>query len=213
MDKQVKIAMVDDHLLFVEGVCTMLTNQGYIIVKTGNNVPAGFDIISNHDIDILISDIQMPDQRGNSLVKWTKENYPWIKIIVLSMCDDRATVSELASLGINAYVLKSAGIHSLYTAIERVMRNQFYIDNEIADVLMAKTEGDIYRKKITNREEEIVRLMLKELSNKEISSKLFISERTVEAHRRNIYRKTNTNTIVGLLKWAIENKVITLSAK
>jgi len=113
-------------------------------------------------------------------------------------------------MGINAYLLKSQSIQNLQTAIERTLAGRFFISEEIADVLMAKVDGDITRRMLTCREEEILRLILDELSNREIADKLFISERTVEAHRRNIYRKTSTTSIIGLMKWAVENNVVVL---
>ena len=206
MQKQVNIVLVDDHQLVIDGVSSMLVESGYSIVATALNVQDGKAAIEKHDPDILICDIQMPNQWGTDLVSWVKEEKPWIKIVVLSMCDDRSTVSELVSYGINAYILKSVSIENLKTAIEKILSGRFYISEEIADVLMAKVDGDNSRKLLTPREAEIVRLMLDELSNKEIADKLFISERTVEAHRRNIYRKTSTTSIVGIMKWALVNK-------
>lgn len=210
MEKQVNIVIIDDHQLMIDGIRTMLMESGYRVVGTALNVCEGKEVIEKNDPDIVICDIHMPYQRGTDLVRWLKDHKPWIKIIVLSMCDDRSTVGEMVSLGINAYLLKSQSIHFLQTAIERTITGRFFICEEIADVLMSKVDADITRKLLTAREEEILRLMVDELSNKEISEKLFISERTVEAHRRNIYRKTSTSSIVGLVKWAVENNVVVL---
>jgi two-component system, NarL family, nitrate/nitrite response regulator NarL len=210
MEKQVNIVIVDDHQLMIDGIQSMLMESGYRVVGTALNVCEGKEVIEKNDPDIVICDIHMPYQRGTDLVRWLKDHKPWIKIIVLSMCDDRSTVGEMVSLGINAYLLKSQSIHNLQTAIERTITGRFFICEEIADVLMSKVDADITRKLLTAREEEILRLMVDELSNKEISEKLFISERTVEAHRRNIYRKTSTSSIVGLVKWAVENNVVVL---
>ena len=210
MEKQVNIFIVDDHQIFSDGISTMLIESGYKVIGMAPNVPEAKRILDNIDPDIIICDIHMPYQRGTDLVRWIKENKPWFKIIILTMCDDRSTVSELISMGINAYLLKSQSIQNLKTAIERVMAGRFFICEEVADVLMSKVDGDISRRLLTCREEEILRLILNEKSNKDISEILFISERTVEAHRRNIYRKTSTSSIVGLMKWALENNVLVL---
>lgn len=210
MHKQVKIVLIDDHQLVIDGVSSMLSEAGYNIVGTALDVDMGKTVISDNEPDIVICDVNMPNQRGTEIIRWLKEQKPWVKIIVLSMCDDRSTVSELVSLGVNAYLLKSVSIDVFKTAIEKILAGRFHISEEVADVLMAKVDGELSRKLLTKREEEVVRLMLNELSNKEIADKLFISERTVEAHRRNIYRKTSTSSIVGLMKWALENNIYIL---
>ncbi|MDX9771214.1 MAG: response regulator transcription factor [Tenuifilaceae bacterium] len=210
MEKQVNIVLVDDHQLIIDGINSLLVDIGYKVVGSAQNVRDAQIIIDEKDPDIVICDIHMPYQRGTDLVRWIKEHKPWIKVIVLSMCDDRTTISEVVAMGINAYLLKSQSIQNLQTAIERTLAGRFFISEEIADVLMAKVDGDITRRMLTCREEEILRLILDELSNREIADKLFISERTVEAHRRNIYRKTSTTSIIGLMKWAVENNVVVL---
>lgn len=210
MEKQVNIVLVDDHQLIIDGINSLLVDIGYKVVGSAQNVRDAQIIVDEKDPDIVICDIHMPYQRGTDLVRWIKEHKPWIKVIVLSMCDDRTTISEVVAMGINAYLLKSQSIQNLQTAIERTLAGRFFISEEIADVLMAKVDGDITRRMLTCREEEILRLILDELSNREIADKLFISERTVEAHRRNIYRKTSTTSIIGLMKWAVENNVVVL---
>ena len=210
MEKQVNIVLVDDHQLIIDGINSLLVDIGYKVVGSAQNVRDAQIIIDEKDPDIVICDIHMPYQRGTDLVRWIKEHKPWIKVIVLSMCDDRTTISEVVAMGINAYLLKSQSIQNLQTAIERTLAGRFFISEEIADVLMAKVDGDITRRMLTCREEEILRLILDELSNREIADKLFISERTVEAHRRDIYRKTSTTSIIGLMKWAVENNVVVL---
>lgn len=210
MEKQVNIFIVDDHQVVLDGLKRLLTELGYKVNGTASNVPDAINYLSKQDPDIVISDIHLPNQRGTDLVHWLKDHKPWIKIIILSMCDDRATVSEMVGMGINAYLLKSQSIDNLRNAIERTISGRFFICEEIADVLMSKLDGDITKRVLTYREEEIIRLMLDELSNKEIADKLFISERTVEAHRRNIYRKTCTSSIIGLMKWALENNVVVI---
>jgi DNA-binding NarL/FixJ family response regulator len=210
MEKQVSIVLVDDHQLLIDSINNFLSSLGYKIIGTACSVIEAKQVITIQDPDIVICDIHMPIQRGTDLVRWIKEQKPWVKVVVLSMCDDRVTVGEVVSMGVSAYLLKSQSIRNLQTALERAIAGRFYISEEIADVLMAKVDADITRKMLTCREEEILRLILDELSNKEIAEKLFISERTVEAHRRNIYRKTSTSSIIGLMKWAVENNVVVL---
>ncbi|MBN1990870.1 MAG: response regulator transcription factor [Bacteroidales bacterium] len=208
--KQVKIALVDDHVLFAQGLQSMLTSCGYVVVGVGANVEQGYCLVKNNAVDIVFCDVQMPKEGGGILVERLRAEFPRVRIAMLSMCEDAATIREMLDLGIDAYLVKSSTIDTIQRAIAYILEGKRYISEEIASILMEKTESKSSRALLTAREKEILRLMLNELANKEIADKLFISERTVEAHRRNIYRKTNTSSIIGLMKWSVEHNVIDL---
>ncbi|MDX9854140.1 MAG: response regulator transcription factor [Tenuifilaceae bacterium] len=208
MEKQFRVVIVDDHLLVSEGLKQIISTDKYIICGTATCAKDGEELIELSDPDILICDINLPGPKGTELISRIKKQKPWIKVVVLSMCDDRATVHELVEMGIEAYVLKNASVETIVRALDKVVSGQFYISEDIADVLIARFNGAARRGRLTDRELEVLRLILKEYSNREISSMLFISERTVEAHRRNIYQKTSTNSALSLLRWAVENRIV-----
>jgi len=208
--RQIKVVLVDDHTLFAQGLQSMLTSCGYSVVGIGSSVEQGLNLIKNNAVDVVFCDVQMPKEGGAVLVEKVRAQFPTVRIAMLSMCEDANTIREMLDLGVDAYLVKSSTIDVIQKAIAYMFEGKRYISEEIASILMEKPESKPNRVLLTAREKEILRLMLSELANKEIADKLFISERTVEAHRRNIYRKTNTSSIIGLMKWSVENNVIDL---
>jgi DNA-binding NarL/FixJ family response regulator len=169
------------------------------------------DRIAETPVDILLTDIMMPKLPGNQLAKQVREKYPDIKILALSMSGQGDLVNEMINdADISGYVLKNIGKQELVKAIEKIANGGIYFSEEVIDELQRTSER---RKKkeeahLTAREIEIIRLIEKEYPNKQIAETLFISERTVETHRKNIFRKTNTNSVIGLVKYAYEHKLI-----
>jgi DNA-binding NarL/FixJ family response regulator len=162
-------------------------------------------------VDILLTDVMMPQLPGNVLAKQVKEKYPAVKILALSMSGQGDVVNEMINdADISGYVLKNIGKQDLIKALEKIAAGGIYFSDEVINELQRTSQ----RKKeneeahLTNREIEIIRLIEKEYNNKQIAEALFISERTVETHRKNIFRKTNTNSVIGLVKYAYEHKLI-----
>ena len=154
----------------------------------------------------------MKELSGIELAKRVKVIDSNIKILALSMHDDRQTISDMLEVGINGYVLKNTGMDELTAAIIKVANGQMFFSAEVTETMMkAMAEPKNTSKEtisLTPREIEIVKLISTELSNAQIGEKLFISERTVETHRKNIFRKTNTKSVAGLIKLAMESKWI-----
>jgi len=128
---------------------------------------------------------------------------------VLSMHDEAHLVKDLLKEGVDGYLLKNIQQFELKNALKQVVMGMPYVSPEITKLMMSNlshpTEDAFH---LTDRERDILRLIAKEFSNKEMAEKLFISERTVETHRKNIFRKTNTNSLVGLIKFAFEHNLI-----
>ena len=167
--------------------------------------------IAQTPIDVLLTDVMMPKLPGNQLAKQVKEKYPDVKILALSMSGQGDLVNEMIEdADISGYVLKNIGKQELINALEKIAAGGIYFSDEVIDELQRTSQ----RKKqnaeahLTDREIEIIRLIEKEYNNKQIAETLFISERTVETHRKNIFRKTNTNSVIGLVKYAYEHKLI-----
>lgn len=115
---------------------------------------------------------------------------------------------DVIQLKVNAYLLKNITQSQLITALRRVKENKLYISEELSHLLMEKIQDKTEDRLLSSRELEVLKLIAREFSNSKIAQTLFISERTVESHRKNIFRKTNTHSIVGLIKYAMENKLI-----
>ncbi len=161
--------------------------------------------------DVLITDISMPEMNGLELTRAVKEKFPQIKILALSMFGERNTISEMLEAGINSYILKNTAKQELLSAINKVAEGGMFFSDEVSDELMKPAPIESKNNEsvsLTPREIEIVRLIEKNYSNAQIAERLFISERTVETQRKNIFRKTNTKSVVGLIKYAIEKKLL-----
>jgi DNA-binding NarL/FixJ family response regulator len=156
----------------------------------------------------------MPGMQGPELTQKIKELNPSIYVITLSMYDDAAHIMEMIEAGVSGYLLKNVNDKELVSAITQVMSGKMYFSSEVSEKLTSLVMHQ-QRKldqpaapKLTERELEILKLIANEHSNAEIADILFISERTVETHRKNMLRKTNNKTIVGLIKYAMEQQLI-----
>lgn len=211
-NKIVTILIADDHQMFIDGLKALLKREKnfQIIGEVGSGGQA-IEFIENHQPDLLITDISMPGMSGVDLTRWVKSNYPEIKVLVLTMYNDREIVNEILMSEAEGYILKNTGKHELISAINRINGNSTFYSTEVLNVMMTRLKKQRNIEKntslLTPREIEIVKLIMEELSSEEIAEKLFISKRTVDTHRKNILQKTNTRTIVGLLKFAIENNL------
>ncbi len=210
--EKITLAIVDDHQIVIDGLKSLLEGHPDFIVKIESNHPEKMEkILSEVKVDILLTDIMMPVMNGAELAKMVKTNFPDIKILALSMSGQGDLVNQMIDdSDISGYVLKNLGKQELINALEKIAAGGVYFSDEVLEEMMKASE----RKKtndevqLTVREIEIIRLIEKENNNKQIAETLFISERTVETHRKNIFRKTKTSGLIGLIKYAYENKLI-----
>ena len=209
---KITLALVDDHQIVIDGLTSLLkghdkfnfafatTNSGEVIEK-----------MADTPVDVLLTDVMMPKLPGNQLAKQVKEKYPKVKILALSMSGQGDLVNEMINdADISGYVLKNIGKQELVTALEKSANGGIYFSEEVIDELQRASNRRKQKEEahLTGREVEIIQLIEKEYNNKQIAETLFISERTVETHRKNIFRKTNTNSVIGLVKYAYEHKLI-----
>ena len=209
---KITLALVDDHQIVIDGLTSLLKGHDkFKFAFATTNSGEVMEKIAQTPIDVLLTDVMMPKLPGNQLAKQVKEKYPDIKILALSMSGQGDLVNEMIEdADISGYVLKNIGKQELITALEKIAGGGIYFSDEVIDELQRTSQ----RKKqnaeahLTDREIEIIRLIEKEYNNKQRAEALFISERTVETHRKNIFRKTNTNSVIGLVKYAYEHKLI-----
>ncbi len=207
-----QIMVVDDHQMFLDGLKTMLSKeQNLNVAAEANNVKEALEILAKTKVDLVITDINMPVTSGTELTKQIKREYPHIKVLVLTMYNDREIIHEIIMTEAEGFILKNSNKRELLNAINRIIDNGTYYSNEVISIM---TENYVSKEKIkdrtqelSGREKEIISMICQELTSAEIAEKLYLSPLTVETHRRNILRKTNSRTIVGLIKFAIENKI------
>ncbi|TAF83777.1 MAG: DNA-binding response regulator, partial [Sphingobacteriales bacterium] len=136
-----------------------------------------------------------------------KAQFPNIKIMCLSMYADTISINEMKDAGADGYIFKNTGKQQLIDALDCIALNGTYFSEALNNDINPQNE-DVTNEKLTSREIEVLKLIEKEYNNKQISNELFISQRTVETHRKNIFRKTNTQNVIGLLKYAYNHHII-----
>src|SRR6476659_8709825 len=171
----IRVFIVDDHQMVVDGIQSLLAGYPEIVISGQTNHPKKvIELLAQHPTDILITDIQMPEMNGIELTQQVKKSFPNIKVICISMLSDRFVIAEMIKAGISAYVLKNMGKEELITAINQVINGKNYFSEDITREMMNSFSDEPTEGKLTQREIEIVRLIEKELSNKQIADKLFI---------------------------------------
>lgn len=204
-----KIFLTDDHAMLLGGLIKVLsTEDEFDVIGSAGSVRETLDALTQKTPDLLITDYNLPDDDGLALVRRVKQKYPSIKIIVLSMHDEAHLVKEILKEGVNGYILKKDSHNELVNAVYAVKQGKVYLSSDINAMLMKGLNGSEEQRLLTDREREILKLIAKEYTNRDMAEELFISERTVETHRKNIFRKTGTNNLVGLIKFAYANNLI-----
>lgn len=213
----ISVYLVDDHKIIVDGIRSLLDGDPRFVVCgfTTDSRNAVSEILSLKP-DIVISDIQMPEVSGKEIVTQIAKLQPSTKVLTLSMLGDAGAISELLEAGASGYLLKNTGKDELCEALQTIHRGEIYIcasaNFELTKAFLDRKKNDSSQNEnavhLTPREIEIIKLIAKEFSNAKIGETLFISERTVETHRKNIFRKTGTKSVLGLVKYATEHKFI-----
>jgi two-component system nitrate/nitrite response regulator NarL len=203
------IFIVDDHQMVIDGLKLIIsTIPGFEIIGENTSAVRALDMLAAASPDILLTDVSMPEMSGIEFTRIVKKKYPQIKVLALSMFSESQVVAEMIDAGISGYILKNTGKQELIEALNKVSIGENYFGPDITLQLMKSFKRSQEESRLTDREIEIIRMIEQDFGNKQIADMLFISERTVETHRKNILRKTNTQTVVGLLKYAYERKII-----
>lgn len=208
----IKIALVDDHQIVLEGLRFLFSSVENVevvgLISDSRNV---ISYLNNHDVDILVTDLQMPHCSGIDLVLQTKVNFPNLKILLLTMSEDIHDIRNALKAGVHGYLLKKTDKKEIEKAISSIVSGKRYFSQEVIDEL-AHVESDDFNDNrvetiqiLTRREIEILQLISAELSTLEIADKLFISISTVETHRRNLMSKLQAKNLAGLVKYAVKH--------
>lgn len=214
-ENRTKILIVDDHQMIIDGLKSLLANNPMFEVVGHTTQPSlVLTLMADNKPDLVISDIEMPQLSGIELCRQIKLVHPEVPVLALSMYGDKAHIASALEAGVSGYILKNTGQEELVEALLKLRSGGMFFSNEVSTEML-KTFSEPKKEqekepefKLTTRETEIVKLISKELSNAEIGEQLFISERTVETHRKNIFRKTGTKSVAGLMRYAFEKKLI-----
>ncbi|MFT5337771.1 MAG: two-component system nitrate/nitrite response regulator NarL [Sphingobacteriales bacterium] len=210
----IHVFICDDHPLVVDGLTTNLASFSSIeVTGSASNGKRCIEAIKDSKIDILLLDISMPEMDGLEASAIIKDQFPWIKIIILSSFDDPEKIKAVHDIGVEGYLLKTANQAELLRAIEIVSSGgtnfSHHISSQLrkADQLMEPEEYyqlDLV-KFFTRREYEIMEKILADKKSSDIAKELDIAESTVLSHRKNIYIKADVHSSTGLIRFAMEN--------
>ena len=209
---KVTLAIVDDHQIVIDGIKSLLHGHPVFKVEIETTEPLLMKgLLEKNPVDILLTDVMMPGMNGAELAKTIHQRFPKIKILALSMSGQGDLVNQMINESdISGYVLKNIGKQELLIALEKISSGGIYFGDEVLNEMLKSSDRKRSSEEahLTLREVEIIKLIEKEYSNKKIADTLFLSERTVETHRKNIFRKTKTSSLIGLIKYAYEHKLI-----
>lgn len=206
------IAILDDHQIVIDGLKLLLSDHTHF--KIAAEFTKGNDLLkhlTNNKIDIVLTDIMMPDMDGYEVAMRIKNDYPNVRVVALSMNGEGMLIDKMIEdANVAGYLLKTTDKKELLLALENVSLGKNYFSEEIQHELHTyqkiKKENEAIN--LTSRELEIIKCISNDMSNKQIADNLYISERTVETHRKNIFRKTGVHSAIGLIEFAKKRKII-----
>lgn len=208
----IRIGIVDDHDIFLRGLKGLLEeNSAFSVTYTFSNGTSLISQLPNHELDILLLDLQLPDISPEKLLREIRRLQPTLKVIYLTLIRGNRHFNKLSEIGFEGYLLKDSPFNTLREAIETVHNGNTYFGDRYSQNDTVNTVTLPENKAISvlsSREIEVLKLVAQELSTSQIAEKLFVSVSTVDSHRKNIMVKLGVDNIVGLVKIAVKSNLI-----
>ncbi|MDF7821711.1 response regulator transcription factor [Runella sp. MFBS21] len=213
----IRVLITDDHQIVLDSLSLLISTIPEMeVIGTLNDSRKVLGFLDTHETDILVTDLSMPYLSGVALTLQVRQKFPNLKILMLTVSEDADNIRQAFQAGISGYVMKKANRAELERALTTVARGEKYFSEAVMKELLspaslaATSNEEIPSEPIavTARELEIIRLIAQELSTSEIAERLFISVGTVETHRHNILRKLGVKNAIGIIKYAVKNKLV-----
>jgi DNA-binding NarL/FixJ family response regulator len=215
LSKRINLAIVHDHVLFRKALRNYLSEQKDLHVSIhASDMVELLNKLKDVSVDVLLIDIMLPDVNCKEVLNTIMHEYPEIKVLVLSMSTDMDVISDLLDFGIYGYLSKADEPEDLLQAIAAASENRIYRNRQFTEALYWKKQNNnrSYAGKaivsLDDREKKILKLIWEEKSNKEIAGELFLGIRSIEKIRQDIKEKIGAKSIVGILKYAINEHLI-----
>ncbi|OUB62162.1 response regulator [Bacillus thuringiensis] len=214
---KIKVLLVDDHTVVLKGLAFFLSTQEDLeLVGEANNGKEALVKVGETNPDIILMDLYMPEMDGVEATAYIKKEYPNVKVIVLTSFSDQAHVLPALRAGASGYILKDVEPDQLVEAIRSAYKGNIQLHPDIANALLSQTlpveekeeESSIQVDVLTARENEVLQLLAKGMSNKEIASVLVITEKTVKAHVSSILSKLNLSDRTQAALYAVKNGIV-----
>ncbi|KXX67123.1 response regulator transcription factor [Flammeovirga sp. SJP92] len=210
----IKVILVDDHHMIRNGLKTFLEEEEITVVGEAMNGKEGLELMKSHEIDLVVTDIMMPVMDGIDFTTQLTKDYPEVSVLALTMLNEHQNIKQMLSAGAKGYILKDCTQEELINAIKTVYAGGNYYSSSVTQVIMQGLSSKPKMKKrtitdiaLTERELEVLHLICKEKTNKEMAEELFVTTRTIEAHKRNLIEKTGCKNVAGLVLYAIERNL------
>ena len=210
--KDVKIVLVDDHALFRNGLKGLLSmREGYCVVGEAGDGQEFLDMLPTTEADVVFMDISMPNVGGEEATRGALALRPDLKVITLSMFGDENYYTRMVEAGAKGFLLKDSSIEEVFGAVDAVMAGGDYFSPGLLSSMSNRLRGTQSESAdLSSREIEVLLSICRGLSNQEIADELFISKRTVDAHRANILEKTGCKNTASLVVYAIKHHLVTV---
>ncbi len=216
MKNKYNIMIVDDHKIFREGLHLLLSHFHFVgKIYEASNGWEYLSLIEENLPDVVLMDINMPIIDGIEATKLSKEKFPNIKIVALTMHGDVNYYQKMMELGASGFIDKNTDRRELEMALLKILNNETYITQDILIRIIknldySNIEVPNNSEQFSDRELEILKLLAEGYTTKNIGEKLFISHRTVERHKENMLRRSNTNNTLNLVLFSLRHKIIQL---
>ena len=209
MEKEIKIALVDDHALFRNGLRGLIDGiDGCQVVAEASDGTEFLESKEAMAADVVFMDIAMPTLSGDKATALALERNPQLKIICLSMFGDEKYYSSMMEAGAKGFLLKDSSIDEVFAAIKAVMNDEEYICKAVMQALSGAMRRNDETELLSEREIDVLLGICRGLSTQEIADRLFLSKRTVDTHRANILEKTGSKNTASLVVYAIKNNLV-----
>ena len=209
-----RVAIVDDQKLFRGGLAMILSEPADIhVVFEASHGKQLLERIAFEPVDVVILDVEMPVLDGVATLEILRDKYPETVVLMLTMHDAPRLINQLMNAGASGFLLKDENPEVVIEAVRQVAGGGIYFRDYVSRALLQSARGrrqatDAYGARISERELEVLTLICREFTSKEIAEKLFISTRTVEGHRRSLQEKTGSKNLVGLVLYAVRNGIV-----
>ena len=210
----IRIALVDDHALFRNGLKLLLSDRFSVVMEAQNGKEFIDNLTPDNAPDVVLMDISMPVMNGIDAARAAISKVPELKIIALSMFGEEDYYYEMINAGAKGFLLKNSDIKDVIAAIEQVAAGNSYFSQDVLYNVIRnfnpRKESDSDDITLSKRELQVLQGICKGLSNQEIADTLFISKRTVDKHRSNLLSKTNSKNTANLVMYALKHKLVSI---
>ncbi|MFC0189603.1 response regulator [Fictibacillus aquaticus] len=210
MSEPVRILIADDHALAREGVKELVDGcSDFTVIGEACNGKEAVHMTEQLQPDLVLMDISMPEMNGFEATKVIKEKFPWIKVVMMTVSDDVMDWFEALKRGAQGYLLKNLNTEDWVNGLKAFALDEMPMSKEMAyRILQEFKKKETEETPLSAREQEVLQLVAKGLSNKDISKSLFISEHTVKSHLKNILGKLHLENRVQLTSYAYSKGIV-----